>query len=618
MSVSPHMMRLRYATGGIALAVLLFFSVNILVSDVGRSWKWDLTEDRIYTLSDSTRSVLRDLNEPITVRLFFSRELGERAPVMAIYYNRIKALVEQYVDLAAGKIILQYFDPEPYSETEDRAVAYGLQGLPISEAGDKAYFGLAASNSTDDAEVIPFLSQDREEFLEYDLTRMVHNLANPDKPVVGILSTVPLLGTQQSDQPLAAMNQVMEFFEGRYVAEDVTEFPDDVDVLMIVHPHDLSDATLYAIDQYVLNGGRAMVFVDAYAEIDVMMAQQQGAQPGVSDFNRLLNAWGVNLADGIVVGDLDNARGVSFAQNGQMVAVDYVAWLTLTQGSFHTGDIIMTELDAINMATSGVLDVVDGSSATVQPLIVTGPRSMRLDVADFGAELDVVKLFREFEPTGKSEILAARISGEVTSAFPENANQNNGHQSTSTNPANLIVVADVDLLHDRFWVDRRDILGQTIDIPLANNGDFLLNALENLTGSPALIALRGRTTTSRPFDMVEKIQLEAERRFRTKEQELQAKLSTAETRFSDLIARADADSDMIISDEDRRAVEEVRTEILTIRGGLREVQHDLRRDIDSLERLLKFLNIGAVPLVMGAGIVLMAFIRRRKRRAGMI
>jgi ABC-type uncharacterized transport system involved in gliding motility auxiliary subunit len=615
MQTSPYTRRVRYAAGGIALAVLMFFSVNILVSDVGRTWKWDLTEDSIYTLSDSTRAVLADLDEPLIIRLFFSRELGERAPSFAIYYNRVKAILEQYTDLAQGKIMLQYFDPEPYSETEDRAVSFGLQGIPISEAGDKAYFGLAASNSTDDTEVTAFLSPDREEFLEYDLTHMIHNLENPDKPVVGILSTVPLFGTQQSNRPLAIMEQVLEFFEGRFIASDATEISTDVDVMLIVHPHDLPDDMLYAIDQYILGGGRAMVFVDPHAEIDVLMATQQGTQPGVSDFNRMLNAWGVDVADGRIASDLDNARGVSFAQNGQMIAVDYVAWLSLTAENFDAGDAVMGELDVINMATSGVIDVMDGPSVTVQPLITTGPRSMRLDVADFGPALDVLDLFRTFEPSGKAEILAARISGDVKTVFPEAASEHAEHLSASTNPTNIIVVADADLLHDRFWIDRRDMMGQEIQMPLANNGDFLLNALENLTGSPALIALRGRGTTLRPFGMVEAIQLEADRRFRAKEQELQSKLSAAENRFSDLIARADADSDLIISDEDQRAIEDVRGEMLAIRSGLRDVQHELRRDIDALEGLLKFLNIGAVPLAIGAGIVLMAFVRRRKNQA---
>ncbi|MBT5519918.1 MAG: ABC transporter [Rhodospirillales bacterium] len=612
--MSPHTRHIQFATGSIALVVLMFFSINILISDLGKSWKWDLTEDKIFTLSDSTRSVLGDLDEPIIVRLFFSRTLGERAPVLAIYHARVKAVLEQYAALSGDKLVLEYFDPEPFSETEDRALAFGLQGLPLSEAGDNAYFGLAASNSTDDSEVIAFLSQDREEFLEYDLTRLVHNLADPDKPVLGILSTVPLLGTQQNDRPLAFMDQVLEFFDVRFLLPDDAEIPVDVDVMMIVHPHDIPDAMLYSIDQFVLRGGRALVFVDPYAELDTLLAVQPGTEPGASDFNRMLNAWGVHLVEGVIAADIDNARAVSFAQNGQMMSVDYVAWLAMVSRNFDPDDTIMSELDGINLATSGVLDLVEGTRASLQPLIFTGPRSMRLDVAEFGVELEVVKLFRDFKPSGTLNVLAARISGDVTTAFPDY--QEPEHLSTSAKPTNLIVIADVDLLHDRFWVERRDMMGQEIQVPLANNGDFVLNALENLSGSPALIALRGRGTAYRPFVMVEEIRLEAERQFRAKEQELQTSLKAAEARFSDLIKRANADVNLILSDEDQRALDDVRTQILEIRRGLRTVQHDLRADIDRLEGWLKFLNIGAVPVALGLGIILFMMVRRREKKAG--
>lgn len=614
---TPNSRQVHFAIGGIATALILFFAVNILSQSIFRSYKWDLTEERLYTLSSSTHDVLQTIEEPVILRLFFSRSLAERVPSIATYRDRIKALLEQYADLSDGMVRLEYHDPEPFSETEDRAVAFGLQGLPLSDAGDLAYFGLVATNTTDDQEAIPFFNEEREEFLEYDLTRIIHLLAHPDKPVVGLITTVPLLGDGRAQPPLAIMDQVTEFFQTRHIDPNSGIIPDGLDALMIVHPRGLSESTLYAIDQFVLRGGKAMVFVDPHAEIDQILAQQQGATAGVSDFNRLLNAWGLNLAEAQIAADLDSARRVSFQDQGQIVSADYVVWLALDDSNFDKRDAVMSELAMINMATAGILEKLEGDGPILTPLIATGGRTMRLDVESFGYSPDVLKLFRDFEPSGNSLLLAARLSGNVRSAFaengrPEDAEAEGPHLTSSRAPANLIVVADVDLLHDRFWVERRNLLGQTIDIPLASNGDFVINGLENLTGSPALINLRGRRSAARPFSMVDDIRQEAELSYRTKEQTLRTKLADVETKIGELVARADVSGTVVINQEDQDSMDALTAEMLGIRGELRAVQHELRKDIEQLDGALKFLNIGVIPLVMIFAAIAIGVTRRRR------
>lgn len=603
--------RLRNAVAGVGLILVLFFSLNALVGDMGQAIKWDLTEDAVYTLRESTHAVLRSLDEPVSIRLFYSSALDERAPALALYHDRVRTVLEQYTDLGNGKIRLEYFDPEPFSETEDRAVSSGIQNWPLSDAGDQAYFGLMASNSTDDWDAIPFLNPEREGFLEYDLTRMIYNLANPDRPVVGVMSSVPLLGARRNNRPLVVMETIDEFFEVRHIALDGTDIPEDVDVLMIVHPRAVPDDMMYAIDQFILGGGRALVFVDSHAEMDVMYADRPGAVAGRSEFDALLAAWGVKLAEGRVAGDIDNAQRVGYQEDGQSLSVDYVGWLSLSSGNFDTHDVVMAELDSLNLATAGILDPVGESSATARPLIVTGPRSMRLDINDLGMTPDVAKLFREFAPSGKTEMLAARIGGEAGTIFGDRGGPL--HLDRSVSPLNLIVVADVDILDDRFWINRRDVLGQEIRIPLANNGDFLLNALENLSGSPALISLRGRGVTSRPFERVEAIRLEAERAYRAKEQELRTGLREAEQQFNDLISRRGADSDVILSKQDEKLIEDLRARMLEIRAELRVVRHRLGRDIDALESRLKFVNIAVMPLVLVTGLAVLMIVHHRRR-----
>lgn len=607
--------RTSYAVAGVITAAILFFAVNILAQSTLRAYKWDLTENRLYTLSQNTHDVLKDIEEPVTMRFFFSRALAERVPAIALYRDRIKAILEQYADLSGGMIHLEYFDPEPFSEVEDRAVAFGLQGVPLTDAGDLAYFGLAATNATDDRETIPFFTEDREEFLEYDLTRMIYDLANPDKPVVGLMTSISLLGDGRTQPQFAIMDQVMEFFQVRHIDPQAGAIPEEVDILMIVHPRNLPETTLYAIDQFMLRGGRAMVFVDPYVEIEQLQAQQPGAVPTASDFNRLLNAWGLNMAEGVISADLDAARRVSFQDEGQVVSADYVTWLALDDRNFNRADAVMAELGVINLATTGVLERLDEDSPELTPLIVTGGKSMRLDVDALSNPPEVLKLFREFVPSGESLVLAARLSGNVKSAFaddgvPDGFEGTGEHLSASIGPANLIVIADVDMLHDRFWMERRNLLGQTIDIPLANNGDFIINGLENLTGSPALINLRGRRSSSRPFHMVDEIQQRAEQSYRAKEQELRTKLADVEAKMADLVARADPSGAVVISTEDQDAVENLTAEMLEIRGELRAVQHELRKDIEQLDGLLKFLNIGAVPLLLIVTAVGVGWVRR--------
>lgn len=616
-SPAPTLRRTHYAIGGIVAALVLFFAVNIFAQSALRAYKWDLTENKLYTLSDSTRDVLGDVDETIVVRFFFSASLAERVPAITSYRDRIKAILEQYADLSGGKVQLEYYDPEPFSEVEDKAVAFGLQGLPLSDAGDLAYFGLAATNSTDDQEVIPFFSEEREEFLEYDLTRMIHLLANPDKPVVGLLTTVPLLGDGRSQPPLAIMDQVMEFFQVNHIDPKATNIPEEVDILMIVQPRGLSDQSLYALDQFILRGGRAMIFLDPYAEIDLLLAQQQGWIPGGAEFNRMLNAWGLHMPEDKIAADLDSARRVSFQDQGQVVTADYVAWLTLDSSNFDQRDTVMNELSMINLATAGVLEKMDGDGPTLTPLIATGGRTMQLDRKLFETTPDLLKLFREFEPSGKSLVLAARLSGNVNSAFaeegrPDDVEMEGPHLSASSAPANIIVIADVDLLHDRFWIERRNLLGQTMDIPLASNGDFVVNGLENLAGSPALINLRGRRSSSRPFTMVDDIRQEAEQSYRAKEQVLRTKLADVEAKIKDLVARADASGSVVISDEDQDSIEALTAEMLGIRSELRGVQHELRKDIEQLDGVLKFLNIGAVPIVLILAAIIIGVARRRR------
>ena len=617
--------RSRLAAGGLALAVVLLLAFNIFANATFQSLRLDLTEGKLFTLSQGTLNVLRAIDEPIKVRLYYTKLLGERSPQHATYFERVRELLEQYADVSGGKLRLELLDPEPFTDAEDSAVAAGLQGAPLNNAGDLGYFGLAATNSTDDRAVIPFFTPERETFLEYDLTKVVYTLANPERKVVGVMSRVPIEGgaTRPPFTPSprwAVMDQINEFFEIQSLPNELREIPQDIDILMLVHPKGLNDYTLYAIDQFVLGGGRVLVFVDASADVEPTTRQQLGL-PRHSEFNRILKTWGLQLTAGKFAGDLEAARRVNITVGGKMTVADYVAWLSLTPRNLDTGDVVTGDIRLLNLATAGILAKTDAPGTTVSPLAFTGLKSMAIGAEKILLQPDVVGMFRDFKPGGKPLMLAARVKGDVKTAFPDGPPKTDDktgapakHLSQSEKPVNLIVIADVDMLHDRYWVDVRNIGGQRLLIPFANNADFVVNALDNLSGSEALIGLRGRADSRRPFHRVQAIRRDAERQFRTKEKALLVKLDDVSSNLQKLERRSGTGQDLILSAKDKAAIDGFRNEMIVVRKELRGVQRALRKDIDQLDAWLKFLNIAAIPLLLGIGTIILTVVSRIRRK----
>lgn len=619
--------RAKLAVISCVLAAVIFLAVNIFANTTFRGMEVDLTQEGLFTLSDGTREILKNIDEPITIRLFVTKHLTEMNPSHATYADRIRALLERYSDLSGGKIQLKLFSPEPFTDEEDLAVAYGMQGVPLDNTGELGYFGLVATNSVDTVEAIPYLSPERESFLEYDLTKLIFKLARDKRPVVGILSALPILGgpQQQSGKPWAIVNEVREFFDVRVIAPSDKTFPDNLDALLIVHPKGLNDELLYAIDQYVLGGGKALVYVDANSEIEVgMMRGQPGA--GRSEFDKLLNAWGVELVDGKVLGDLETARRVNVNMRGQTAVTDYVVWLSLLPQNFVGKDALTGDLQRITVASAGILKPIDGKGTTLQPLIQSGPQSMEIDTEKVRVNPDVVSLFRDFKPSGERETIAARVLGRPSSAFSDGPPAKGKGEAalTDATPAkpflakaaqdvSVVVVSDTDMLHEQFWMQSRQLFGQDFSVPFANNADFLVNALENMSGGTALMSLRARTEAFRSFTYVDDVRKDAERRFRDKEQQLAQQIDSVKTQLAEVLNRQQGGGELVVGPEDRAKAEQFRHEMVRLRKELRDVQYELRKDIDRLDALLKFLNIAAIPLLLGAIAVVWLLVSRVRR-----
>ena len=617
--------RRRMIGGALALAIVLFVAVNIFSNVTFTAARLDLTEDALFTVTDGTREVLAFIDEPVILRLFVSEVLEERAPGLGNYAERVRELLTHYENLAQGKIRLELFRPEAFSIEEDRALAFGLRGIPVTSTGDLAYFGLAGTNSTDDTEVIALFSPRRDSFLEYDLTRLIHDLSNPEKAIIGVLSSLPIeADPTRRNAPWIVYQQMRGMFQMRPLRPDFATLAQDIDTLLLVQPGALGESALYAIDQFVLGGGKLLAFVDPLGEAAAQY-QQRGVAPPPPEhgLERLFEAWGIEMVAGKLVGDRRAAQRVNARVRGRDVVTEYLPWLALGAANFTTEEVILSEIERLNFASAGILRARDGAAVEFTPLIASSADSMLLDVEKVRFVPDPALLLAEFEPGGERFTLAARIAGSVPSAFPDGPpapesgepaeTAGAAHLARSIEPINVVVVADTDLLADQNWARVDNLFGQSIVVPFASNADFVINTLDNLSGSSALIGLRGRGLSTRPFDTVDAIAREAELRYRAKERQLTETLDDTESKIRNL-QFDEAGGEIILSGEQISIVEDFRAESLAIREQLREVQRALRRDIDNLDGWLKVINIGAIPLLIG-GIAIALAIARRVRAA---
>ncbi len=638
----------RRAAAAIAIicAAVLFVAVNVIAQHTLRSARLDLTQRQLYTLSDGSKKTIARIDEPITLRFYYSPRLGEEVPSYGIYAQRVREMLEEYAALAKGRIRLEIINPEPFSQAEDRAVAFGLQGVPLDQGGEQVYFGLAATNSTDDQQVIPFFQPDRERFLEYDLTKLVHSLAFPKKTVIGLLSTLPLEGDFMAAmqgrplQPYTVLEQLRQLYDVHSLSPDFAEVPQDVDVLMIVHPQNLSEKTLYAIDQFVLKGGKALVFVDPHSETQAAHANRFNPPSAgdASNLDKLFTAWGIEMAPDKVAGDRLAARRVNAGSSSRVQPIDYVAWLALKQDNLDRDNPITGDLSQINLATAGILKPRDGAKTRFTPLITTSSQSEEIPVDKVAGLPDVAGLLRDFKPDGKKLALAAQISGPADTAFPDgppkpepaekgkDGDKNQAKEpapdasaqiKTAAQPINVVVVADTDILDDRFWVQVQDFFGQRVAIPNAGNGDFVTNAVDVLSGGNDLIGLRTRGTSARPFEVVDNIQRAADERYQDREKDLEQQLKDTEAKIKELRGKTGAGGNVTLAAEQVQTIDNFRAQMLEIRRELRAVQLSLRQDIDRLKAALEFFDIAFIPLLVGLAAVVLGLLRmqRRKRRA---
>jgi gliding motility-associatede transport system auxiliary component len=614
------------AAFALAAIVVVFFAVNILAGVGLRSTRVDLTEDHLYTLPVGARNIARNIDEPIRVRYYFSRKLASGRPGLTTYAQRVEDTLREFAAASGGKIQLEIIDPEPFTEQEDEATAAGVLGQPANINGDRLYFGMVATNAIDGREVVPYFDTAQERMLNYELSHRFYLLSHPDRPKVAVMSGLPISGTPgnqfagEAPQPAWQIIQAMQSqYEVSFMEPDGSPVGEDIGVLLVVFPRTFSPATWYAIDQFIMRGGRAIFALDPFCMNYVPPeAMQNQAAIYTADrsagFGPLGKAWGVDITRGMVAGDQVSAVSVP-APDRSGRTVSYMVYLLLAKDRIVSEDPVTASLGAVTVQAGGVLEVADASPLTVTPLLTTSIESMAIPVAKVQLP-DPDALIRDFVPSGERITLGARLTGSLKSAFvdgPPAGVDGAGQLLESKEPAEIILLTDADMLSDPAWVRPIQIGGQVVGRqPFADNGSFLMNAVENLLGSSDLLSIRASASSFRPFTRVQELQRAAEQQYLAERERLQEQLQQAEAKINELL-RGQVDTELMLTPELQTQLEAARETQVESRKNLREVQRKLDEDVERLDWQMRLINVALVPAAVALFAVALGVYRRLRR-----
>jgi ABC-type uncharacterized transport system involved in gliding motility auxiliary subunit len=603
---------------GLVALLAILVAANIILSKV--RVRADLTGEKLYTLSNGSKAILKKLDQDVTLKLFFSSSLPEVPAYLKNYAKEVEDLLQEYAIASGGRITIEKYDPKPDSDAEEWAQRYGISGQPIDMFGSPVYFGLVAVMGSSEG-VLPSLDPQTEQLLEYNITRLIYRIAHPEKPIVGVLSSLPVMGQrappfampgqprQPSSAPWLVFQDIGGDYELREVPASVEKIDDDIKTLIIVHPKDLPEKTLYAIDQFVLRGGRVLAFLDplCIADMEASGPSPFGMPRMASDLKPLLAAWGVTYEPDKVVADQRSASRIRVAEDR---AEDSPVWLTLSSKNVSQKDILTSQLESLMLPFSGALSAESSKELTVTPLIMSSESSCSVNsmTAQFGGQA----LRANFKSCGVPLNLAIRLNGKFKTAFPNGKPKETpeGEQKApesepkSEGPglqegeSAVILVADVDMIFDRFCVQELNFLGARAQQPLNDNLSFFANALEQVAGATDLVGIRSRGRFSRPFDKVAALQAKAMAVWQEKEKDLEEELKQTQEQLREMQAGKDKTQRFILSEKQKEAIAAFREKEIEIKKDLKDVRKNLRSDIERLGVGVKFINIALMPLLV--------------------
>lgn len=618
---------------GVVLFLTILVAANIIIGNL--RFRRDITEERLFTLSEGTRSILGKIHSPITIKFFFSASIPELNAPIKNFAQQVEDLLKEYQLAARGKIILEKYDPEPDSDAEEWAERYGLSGASMGPLGPRVYFGLVAVKG-DNRAVIPVINPRQDELLEYNITRMITQVANPDKPVVGVLSSLPVMGIKtfpfaMPGQPRPrnqaawfAFQNLKKDYEVRQISTAADKIDTNITALIIVHPKNLPDKTLYAIDQFVLRGGRLIVFLDPMCLTDAATQQPTQAGPAKTSSNleKLLPAWGVEYDPNKVLADINASTRIMRLDNE---LDDSPVFLTLRQPNIDGKDVITAKLESMLMPCAGAFSITGSPLIKAATLLVSSEQSQLIN--RMIAQMDSATIRRNFKPGLKRYILAVRLHGQFKSAFPEGKPKEDVveqtepppavasvHLQESSQPNIIILVADVDLLFDQFAGQLLSYFGQNVFQPINDNINFFANAVDQLAGSIDLVNVRSRGRFERPFDLVQDLLNKAQDRWLERERELREKLESTEKRLQELQSQKDETQRYILSPEQEAEIKRYKQKKIQTDTELKQVRRNLREDIERLGVKVKAVNILLIPAIVCIGALAFGLYRRAKTK----
>lgn len=609
------------------LILILFILINLGTGSFFSKLRFDLTEDKIFTLSDSTKQILKNLDKAITIKVFYSKKLTvEGYPFLNSYYSRVKDFLDQYQGYS-DNLNIEFIDPEPFSEAEDDAVDYNLQGIPVDQDGNDIYFGIVGIADQKSPEVIPFLSQEREAYLEYDITKVIQSLSSNINKKVGVISSLPITGDfnlYSEPHPWMIWEQLKQSFDVALLDPDLDSIDKDVDVLMLIKPDNLSENSLYAIDQFVMRGGKVIALASSRDNVSLPSEET----PKFS-FNNLLNSWGVGIVKDKYVSVPKASKLIAYNKNGKEYISPYPLWIDLDSSYFSNDDVITSNLNKLTLVNASAIITKDKHTTKITPIIRSGVNSSLIDVDSVDTYKQNPELLTEDIKVDPNDYnLAVRISGPVSSAFNKQF-KNDSQYKGFTNQSNIILISSPDMVRDEMWVQVQDVFGSEVAVPTSGNGGFILSAIDNLLGSNSLISMRNRGIYARPFTKIAEIEMDSRKKYQAKEQELLLVLEDTKSRlakFSQQPKETNLDPDLSVSntndllDSDLNSNttgekivdnkistptiaeiaerEKFKSKLLSTRKDLREVRLALKNDIDLLQFKIKFINIVLIPLLL--------------------
>jgi len=628
-----------FPVAAVIAVLVILIAVNVLGNVL--KFRGDLTENKLYTLSPGTKKILDKLDTPVEIRFYYSKDNASMPVPLRTYAQEVEDLLAEYQQAGHGKIQIVKLDPKPDSDAEDSARLDGIQGQNTNLTGDKIYLGLAISCL--DAKVpIPFLSPDRETLLEYDISRAISSVVNPKKAVIGVMSALPVLGQQtpmmmmqrqRGSDPWIFIQELKQNYTLREVPLTADKIDDDISVLLVAYPKGISDSAQFAIDQFMLRGGKMVALLDPFSLVDSQLSGQQGMMGGEAysaSLDKLLKAWGLDFSAGKIVADPNLATRIQ-RQNSSVESEMTV--LSITGDTINKADPLGASTTDLLLPFAGAFSGTPTTGLKEEVLVSTTPQAGLVDanVPMMGA--DAARKF--YKPGNTALPIAVRLSGKFKTAFPggkpaaatpsptPGANASPSPSATptptylkeATNEGVAVLVGDADFVYDQFAGREQQMLNQVVFTPSNGNLNLIESSVELLAGDSNLISIRSRASANRPFVVVNKMEAAAEEKYQSKIDELESGLTQARQKLSELQTAKQADQKSVLSTEQQNEIKKFQENEAQIDKQLKQVRKELRQEIDSLQNWLKWLNIALMPVVVTCIGLGLAFLKKRSRAA---